>query len=383
MGITQAYNRLRLVEYSTILGLYKGAKMPAVTVSDITVLPRISAGTELRARKVKSITTAPQGYEGEGFPVRRAFAGVDLQELDPFIHLDQMGEVEYAPGEPKGTPWHPHRGFETVTYIIDGIFDHQDSNGGGGTISNGDTQWMTAGGGILHIETPPESLVMSGGLFHGFQLWVNLPAAKKWSPPAYQDVRANDVSLLTTPDGGTLLRIIAGEVDGHVGPGSTQTPITLLHATVAPGAELRLPWRKDYNALVYTMSGHGFVGDEQRPVSMGQLTVFGEGDAIVIRAAQQQESRSPNLELFILGGQPIKEPVAWMGPFVMNTKREVLQAFEDFQKGLLGSIPAIYKEDAKRPQNESKLNRTDKLSGDVKAEEVLDVHGAPTDMQEG
>ncbi|MEO0011381.1 MAG: hypothetical protein RIQ39_970, partial [Actinomycetota bacterium] len=170
--------------------------MPAVTVSDITVLPRISAGANLRARSVKSITTAPQGYEGEGFPVRRAFAGVDLQELDPFIHLDQMGEVEYAPGEPKGTPWHPHRGFETVTYIIDGIFDHQDSNGGGGTISNGDTQWMTAGGGILHIETPPESLVMSGGLFHGFQLWVNLPAAKKWSPPAYQDVRANDVALL-------------------------------------------------------------------------------------------------------------------------------------------------------------------------------------------
>jgi redox-sensitive bicupin YhaK (pirin superfamily) len=147
----------------------------------------------------------------------------------------------------------------------------------------------------------------------------------------------------------------------------------LIHATVAPGAELRLPWRKDYNALVYTMSGHGFVGDEQRPVSMGQLTVFGDGDTIVVRAANQQESRSPNLELFILGGQPIKEPVAWMGPFVMNTKREVLQAFEDFQKGLLGSIPAIYKEDAKKP-----LHRTDKLSGDI-----LDVHNAPTDLQEG
>jgi hypothetical protein len=173
-----------------------------------------------------------------------------------------------------------------------------------------------------------------------------------------------------------------------MGPGTTQTPITLIHATVAPGAELRLPWRKDYNALVYTMSGHGFVGDEQRPVSMGQLTVFGEGDTIVVRAANQQESRSPNLELFILGGQPIKEPVAWMGPFVMNTKREVLQAFEDFQKGLLGSIPAIYKEDAKKPQSEKKLHRTDKLSGDIKAQdieknEILDVHNAPTTLQEG
>jgi redox-sensitive bicupin YhaK (pirin superfamily) len=201
-------------------------------------------------------------------------------------------------------------------------------------------------------------------------------------------VRANDVALLTTADGGSLVRIIAGELDGHVGPGTTQTPITLIHATVAPGAELRLPWRKDYNALVYTMSGHGFVGDEQRPVSMGQLTVFGDGDTIVVRAANQQESRSPNLELFILGGEPIKEPVAWMGPFVMNTKREVLQAFEDFQKGLLGSIPAIYKEDAKKPQSAKTLNRTDKLSGDVKAadiekSEILDVHNAPTTLQEG
>jgi hypothetical protein len=184
---------------------------------------------------------------------------------------------------------------------------------------------------------------------------------------------------LTSADGGTLLRVIAGEVDGNFGPGSTQTPITLLHATIAAGAELRLPWRKDYNALAYTMSGFGFVGDEARPVQAGQLTVFGDGDSIVIRAANQQESRSPAMELFILGGAPIKEPVAWMGPFVMNTKREVLQAFEDFQKGLLGTIPAIYKDDAKP---KTPLNR----SGDVKAdsaEAILDVHGAPTDMQEG
>lgn len=334
--------------------------MPAVTVKDITVLPRVSADSTLRARKVKSITTAPSGFEGEGFPVRRAFAGVDMAELDPFIHLDQMGEVEYAPGEPKGTPWHPHRGFETVTYIIDGIFDHRDNNGGGGTISNGDTQWMTAGAGILHIETPPEHLVMSGGLFHGFQLWVNLPAAKKWSPPAYQDLRASEVALLSSHDGGALIRVIAGVVDGHNGPGSTQTPISLVHATLQPGAELRLPWRKDYNALVYTLAGAGYVGEEARPVKMGQLTVFGEGDSIVVRAADVQESRSPEMELFILGGQPIKEPVAWMGPFVMNTKAEVIQAFEDFQKGLLGTIPAIQKEPLA-----------------TEGSDVLDVHGAP------
>jgi len=316
--------------------------VPAVTVSDITVLPRVIAPATLRARTVRTITTAPQGFEGEGFPVRRAFAGVDMAQLDPFIHLDQMGEVEYAPGEPKGTPWHPHRGFETVTYIIDGIFDHRDNNGGGGTISNGDTQWMTAGAGILHIETPPEHLVMSGGLFHGFQLWVNLPAAKKWSPPAYQDLRAKDVALLSSHDGGALIRVIAGDVDGRKGPGSTQTPITLVHATVQPGAELRLPWRADYNALVYTLAGHGFVGEERRPVQMGQLAVFNEGEMIVVRAGDVQESRSPEMELFILGGLPIKEPVAWMGPFVMNTKSEVLQAFEDFQKGVMGTVPAVH-----------------------------------------
>jgi quercetin 2,3-dioxygenase len=162
--------------------------MPALTVADLTVLPRIPepAGPRVGVteRGVRTVTTAPQGYEGEGFPVRRAFAGVDLALLDPFIHMDQMGEVEYAPGEPKGTAWHPHRGFETVTYIIDGTFEHADNHGGGGSITNGDTQWMTAGGGVLHIERPPEALVASGGLFHGLQLWVNLPQAQKWCSPA-------------------------------------------------------------------------------------------------------------------------------------------------------------------------------------------------------
>jgi quercetin 2,3-dioxygenase len=214
--------------------------MPAVTVEDILVLPRVPEPDAAAAaeRPVLSVTTAPSGFEGEGFPVRRAFAGVDLRQLDPFIHMDQMGEVDYAPGEPKGTAWHPHRGFETVTYIIDGVFRHQDSNGGGGLITNGDTQWMTAGGGILHIEEPPEELVLSGGLFHGFQLWVNLPRQLKMTNPRYQDIRAQQVSLLSSPDGGALIRVIAGDLAGHPGPGVTHTPITLLHATVQPGAQL-------------------------------------------------------------------------------------------------------------------------------------------------
>jgi redox-sensitive bicupin YhaK (pirin superfamily) len=251
-----------------------------------------------------------------------------------------MGEVEYAPGEPKGTPWHPHRGFETVTYMIDGTFEHSDSNGGGGVITNGDTQWMTAGAGILHIEKPPESLVVSGGLFHGFQLWVNLPRAQKWAPPRYQDLRAREVAVASSPDGGALVRIIAGEVAGHKGPGSTYTPMTLVHATLSPGARLSLAWRADYNALVYAMAGRGTVGAEGRPIGTGQLAVFGRGNALTLAALQIQESRSPNLDVLILGGRPIGEPVAWMGPFVMNTRQEVIQAFADYQAGRLGTIPA-------------------------------------------
>jgi hypothetical protein len=318
--------------------------MPAITVDDITVLPRIPEPDRsvARERAVRSVTDAPRGLEGEGFPVRRAFAGVDLADLDPFIHLDQMGEVEYAPGEPKGTPWHPHRGFETVTYMIDGTFEHADSNGGGGVITNGDTQWMTAGAGILHIEKPPEALVRSGGLFNGFQLWVNLPADQKWAAPRYQDIRAREVGLVSTMDGGALVRVIAGDIGGHAGPGSTYSPMTLVHATLGPGARLSLPWRADYNALVYVMAGHGTVGAEGRPIQTGQLAVLGAGNTVSLGAATGQDSRSPNLDVLVLGGRPIREPVAWMGPFVMNTREEVLQAVADYQAGRLGSIPAVH-----------------------------------------
>ncbi len=318
--------------------------MPAVTVENTLTLPRIPQVDPVAAhdRPVVSVTTAPSGLEGEGFPVRRAFAGVDLRALDPFVHMDQMGEVEYAPGEPKGTPWHPHRGFETVTYIIDGEFKHEDSNGGGGLITNGDTQWMTAGAGILHIETPPDYLVASGGLFHGFQLWVNLPSALKFSPPRYQDIRASNVALLSSPDGGALVRVIAGELAGHEGPGITHTPIVLVHATLSPGATLSLPWRPDFNGLVYTLAGNGSVGPERRPIRMGQLAVYGVGDAITVSADEKQESRSPTFDVLVLGGQPIREPVVAYGPFVMNTKAEIVKAFEDYQAGRLGSIPAVH-----------------------------------------
>ncbi len=317
--------------------------MPAVTVDDLTVLHRVKTpGLGDRVRPVKQVIDAPSGYEGEGFPVRRAFAGVDLRDLDPFVHMDQMGEVDYAPGEPKGTPWHPHRGFETVTYIIDGIFDHQDSHGGGGSITDGDTQWMTAGSGLLHIEAPPEHLVMSGGLFHGVQLWVNLPRDAKWNAPKYQDIRSKDVGLATSADAGALVRVIAGEVDGVEGPGSTYTPMSLAHATLAPGAQLELPWDPAYNALVYVLSGQGSVGLEGRRIRTGNLAVLDAGDFVSVTADTTQDSRTPALDVLVLGGRPIREPVAWAGPFVMNTKAEVMTAYEDFQKGKLGSIPSVH-----------------------------------------
>jgi quercetin 2,3-dioxygenase len=316
--------------------------MPAISVDDVSALPKIRTVGHARAiaRPVVSVTTAPAGFEGEGFPVRRAFAGVPQHLLDPFIHMDQMGEVEYAPGEPKGTPWHPHRGFETVTYMIDGTFQHQDSIGGGGLITNGDTQWMTAGGGILHIEAPPEELVASGGLFHGIQLWVNLPRVDKMISPRYQDIGAGNIELLSSPDGGTLIRLIAGDLDGHKGPGATHSPMAMAHLTLAPGAHVTLPWPEEFNALIYVLGGHGTAGEEARPISTGQLVVFGDGGSIEVAAETSQESRTPELDVVVLGGRPIGEPVYAYGPFVMNTKEEIAQAFEDYQAGRLGTVPA-------------------------------------------
>jgi quercetin 2,3-dioxygenase len=269
--------------------------MPAITVDDLLALPRIIEADRAvaRDRPVRSVTTAAGGLEGDGFPVRRAFAGVDLRDVDPFVHMDHMGAIEWAPGEPKGTPWHPHRGFETVTYILDGIVQHRDSFGGGGLISDGDTQWMTAGSGIFHIERPTEELVVSGGLFHGVQLWVNLPSRLKMTTPRYQDIRGGNVALLASPDGGALVRVIAGEVAGHAGPGSTHTPISLMHATLSPGAHLRLPWPAGFNSLVYVLNGVGTAGPDRRPIGEGRLAVLGDGDVVTLGADTNQISFTP------------------------------------------------------------------------------------------
>lgn len=315
--------------------------MPAITVENPLELPRaVRPLATDRARRVKSVTTAPRGLEGEGFPVRRAFAGIELTDLDPFVHMDQMGEVDYGPGEPKGTPWHPHRGFETVTYMIEGTFLHQDSIGGGGTIQNGATQLMTAGAGILHIERPPDALIDSGGLFHGVQLWVNLPARLKMTKPRYQDIEATSVSLLTNESGDAIVRIIAGSLGESSGPGSTHTPISLVHVSLLPGGQLTLPWNPRYNALTYVLAGQGAVGLDRQPIGEGQMAVHVDGDFLVLSADQSQDSRTQAFEVLVLGGEPIREPVAAYGPFVMNTRDELQQAFDDYQAGRLGQIPA-------------------------------------------
>lgn len=317
--------------------------MPAVTAENPLALPRLATPVgEASARPVARVVPAHHAIEGAGFEVWRPFPGnVDAHLADPFFLLDQLGPVEYAPNEAVGAPWHPHRGFETVTYVIDGVVQHHDSNGGGGTISEGDTQWMTAGAGILHDEVPTEAFVRSGGRTHGVQLWVNLPAALKMSPPRYQAITSDALTLLSSPDGGALVRLIAGDLDGHAGPGVTHTPISYAHVSVSPGAQLEVAWNPSFNAMAYVLGGNGYVGAERRPVGAHQLAVFGDGDTITVGAADAQPDEFPNLEVLLLGGLPIREPIAHYGPFLMNTREEIIQAIDDFQAGRMGVIPAV------------------------------------------
>ena len=289
-------------------------------------------------------SSASPHWVGDGFPVRNLIPSNDFGEnISPFLMLDYAGPKEFPPTEkPRGVDEHPHRGFETVTIVYQGNVAHRDSAGNAGTIGPGDVQWMTAASGVVHEEKHEPEFARRGGVMEMIQLWVNLPRAQKFAAPRYQDLRASEVALVSSADGGALVRVIAGEVAGHAGPGSTYTPMTLVHATLSPGARLTLPWRADYNALVYGLAGFGTVGAEKRPIQTGQLAVFGEGNTITIDAEPIQESRSPGLDVLILGGRPIREPVAWMGPFVMNTRDELLQAYADFQAGRLGSVPAVH-----------------------------------------
>lgn len=316
--------------------------MPAVTVEDTLVLPRLHRPADTAtARPVEAVIRAQQATEGAGFQVWRPFPGVvDQYRTDPFLLLDQLGPTVNEPGQAKGAPWHPHRGFETVTYLLDGEVAHHDSHGGGGVIGEGDTQWMTAGAGILHDEVPSERSLRLGGPTHGVQLWVNLPAAQKFTEPRYQAIVGGELTLLTSPDGGALVRLIAGDLGGHEGPGATHTPITYAHATLHPGAELTVPWNPAFNAMAYVLGGRAHVGPDARPAADHDLVLFGAGDSLTLRAAEHQDGDFEALEVLLVGGLPIREPIVSYGPFVMNTKAQIVEAIDDFNAGRLGTIPA-------------------------------------------
>ena len=312
------------------------------TAENTIRLPRLNRpAPTAHQRSIDTVGTARHTVEGAGFEVWRPFPGViSAHRADPFFLLDQLGPVEYAPGAAVGAPWHPHRGFETVTYVLEGVVEHHDSNGGGGLIGPGATQWMTAGSGILHDEVPTEAFVRNGGRSHGVQLWVNLPATLKMSPPRYQAIEAGDVTVLSSHDGAALVRLIAGELGGYRGPGSTHTPITYAHATLTPDSELALDWNPAFNAMAYVLDGTGSAGPDNRAVSAHDLVVFGPGDAIRLTAGLTPTESGSGLDVLLLGGLPISEPIFHYGPFLMNTREEVVQAIDDFQSGRMGTIPA-------------------------------------------
>jgi redox-sensitive bicupin YhaK (pirin superfamily) len=271
--------------------------------------------------------------EGEGFQVRRAFPTAQLMQLDPFLLLDEFGPVDYRPGEAKGAPDHPHRGFETVTYLLDGEFEHRDSFGGRGALAAGDLQWMTAGSGLVHSEMPSAGFRERGGRLHGFQIWVNLPKAQKMLPPGYQEIRGTEAPVLPLVHGQGEVKLLAGDLDGASSPVKPHTPVVLAHARLEQGAEWRVAVDPAWTVFVYVVRGEGAVGEPGTAVTSGDLAILtAQGDQVRTVAGET------GLELLLLAGQPLGEPVARYGPFVMNTKQELVEAYEDFQAGRMGVI---------------------------------------------
>jgi len=269
--------------------------------------------------------------EGAGFLVHRPFPVPGLSHIDPFLLLDEMGPQTYRPGEAKGAPDHPHRGFETVTYMIDGEFEHEDSTGNRGDLKSGDVQWMTAGAGIVHSEMPSQRILEEGGRVHGIQLWVNLPARAKLSPPGYQELKAAAIPVVDLPEGAGRLRVIAGRANGVQAKVNTQVPISYIDIKLAPGAQARIELQAPLRTLLYPLTGAAHVSGER--LEHGALAMLSEEESVVALQAGDQ-----GFHALLLQGQPLNEPVARYGPFVMNTRDEVIQAVEDYQAGRMGQI---------------------------------------------
>jgi redox-sensitive bicupin YhaK (pirin superfamily) len=287
-----------------------------------------------QGRGIARVVTSAFALEGGGFPVHRPFPTAGLGEIDPFLLLDRMGPYEAGPGEAKGAPDHPHRGFETVTYLLEGETEHEDSAGNQGRLGPGDVQWMTAGAGVVHSEMPSRAFQDRGGRMHGFQLWVNLPRRDKMIAPRYQDVPSSRIPIAATPDGRVRVKVIAGEALGARAVIDTRTPIFYLHFSLAPGARFTQPAPAAYNAFALVFEGEGLFGAEGRRARANQMVVFQrDGDEVVFQASEQGP-----LELLLVGGVPLREPVARYGPFVMNTAREIQEAIDDFRAGRMGVI---------------------------------------------
>jgi redox-sensitive bicupin YhaK (pirin superfamily) len=290
----------------------------------------------MQRRPVSKVVPSTRTVEGGGFVVRRTFPTGRLDMVDPFLLLDHMGPADYAPGEAVGAPDHPHRGFETVTYMLEGAFEHHDSSGGGGYLGPGDVQWMTAGAGVVHSEIPAEQIRREGGRVHGLQLWVNLPRADKMAPPRYQEIKSNEIPV-TEPAPGARVKVVAGDVFDVHGPVDTHSPIVYLHVTLQPGASIDVPVPPGHQAMSYVIWGRGRFGDGTE-AGEGELVVFA-GDKGSVHVEVPDDAERP-LDALVISGVPLREPVARYGPFVMNTRDELVEAFDDYQSGRMGQIAA-------------------------------------------
>jgi redox-sensitive bicupin YhaK (pirin superfamily) len=288
----------------------------------------------MKTRSVKNVVPAIVTLEGAGFLVHRPFPTPSLDHFDPFLLLDEMGPSDLGPGEAKGAPDHPHRGFETVTYMLSGAMEHKDSQGNRGKLRPGDVQWMTAGSGVVHSEMPEASFAAKGGRMHGFQLWVNLPARDKMMRPRYQEIPGSGIPVAKKDDGSVTVRVIAGEALGQSAVIDTRTPIVYLDCELRPGASFTQPVPAEYNTFAYVVEGKGVFGPDGRTARRHELVLFGsDGESVTLAAPPDSALRA-----LLIGGVPLNEPVARYGPFVMNTRAELHQAVEDYQAGRLGEI---------------------------------------------
>jgi hypothetical protein len=298
----------------------------------------MSATIQTKSRSAARVLSATRTVEGAGFVVNRPFPNSELSDFDPFLLLDEMGPMELGPKEAKGAPDHPHRGFETVTYLVAGRMQHRDSQGHAGILRPGDVQWMTAGGGVIHSEMPEDEFFRTGGRMHGFQLWVNLPRRDKMMRPRYQEIPREQIPTATSADGKSMVRVIAGEAMGAQAVIDTRTPIMFLHYTLKPGAQVVQPVPRDYHVFAYVFGGSGKFGSGERSAAERQIVLFAnDGDLVSIASSPEG---AEDLEVLVIGGAPLGEPVARYGPFVMNTKEEIVQAIQDYQSGKMGQIAA-------------------------------------------